>query len=144
MKWLAIVLGVAACTPCGGQRCVTDGVVSQAQLQPELAKCAGQRVCLDPCQDLFAWTADDELVACKIQLDDTGSARLEATYIDWSVCAADESVDVGGDGYVDDDGTWDDGGNDGSTDDGGDDGTTDRVAPAHHAWSTSARVALRR
>jgi hypothetical protein len=130
MKWLAIVLGVAACTPCEGQRYVTDSVVMPAQLQHELAKCAGQQVCLDPCQDLFALTPDDELIACKVHLDGTGGGRVEATYIDWSVCSGDESVDDGG-GYSDD-GSWDTG-DDGTPDDGSDsppdDGTPDDGTP---------------
>ena len=171
MKRLAIALGVAACTPCEGQRNITDGYVPQAQLEPELAKCAGRRVCLDPCADLFAFTSDDQLLACKIDLDSSGGGTLHATYIDWSVCAADGSVDVGGGGYVDDgssdtgdDGTSDDGSDDSPPDDGappddgtpddgtgapddgtgGDDGATGRIAPARHAWSTLAPAPRRR
>lgn len=161
MKWLAIVVGVAACTPCEGQRNVTDGYVAQAQLQPELAKCAGQRVCLDPCQDLLAWTPDQDLLACKVTLDSTGGGQLQATYIDYSVCSGDESIDTGGGVYVDtgssddgsddspppDDGSDDpappDDGSDDSTppDDGTpDDGSSDLVAPGHHGWTTAQRA----
>lgn len=117
------ILVLASCVPCKGRQAVAQAYESGGVLRTELAKCAGQRVCLAPCMDLLPLPEDNELQSCKVTFDDTGNGVLEADYVDMSVCAASDS---GGDVVIDDSSSWDDSGDDGSTDDGSsDDGSDD-------------------
>jgi hypothetical protein len=129
MRWIFVALvAVAACT-CPGQRYVAVGHVDAAHLGPELAACAGSRVCFAPCIELFQLTASDTIETCQVVPDVSGGARVTARYIAHDVCGSADVLDPADGDIVIDDGTWDDwdGGDDGSIDDGStppDDGST--------------------
>ena len=133
MRWIALAMfGLAACgAPCEGQRTVVEGYASADVVKPELAKCAGQTLCVQPCIDQFLLTSDDTIETCKVTIDSTGGALIEARYIDRSVCGSNDVIDGASGAVVIDDGSWDDwGGDDGSTDDGSsDDGSNEGTPP---------------
>ncbi len=126
MRFLAIAcLVVAACAPCPGQRYVATRQAQAAQLQPELASCAGQRVCNAPCVALFQLTPEDVIETCSVTVDASGNGTVVARYIDRSVCGGADVLDPASGDVVADDGSWADWSDDGSTDDGSTDGSTD-------------------
>ena len=123
---VAACLVVAACTPCPGQRYVATGQEPAAQVTPELASCAGQKICNAPCIDLFQLTTNDVIESCRVTLDAQGNGTIVARYIDHGVCGANEVLDPSDGAVVADDGDWSDwSGDDGSTDDPCSDGSCD-------------------
>jgi hypothetical protein len=122
MRVVAVAcLVVAACTPCAGQRYVASGQLEAAKLQPELASCAGHKVCNAPCVDLFQLAREDVIETCRVTLDAQGNGTVVARYIDHTTCGGGEVLDPSSGDVVVDDGDWGDWSDDGSYDDGSSD-----------------------